>query len=1101
MPLKINLLLMKRSMNEIINSCRVKFFCPLLVLFFMMMMSGAAFAQVSASGQVIDASGETIPGVTILEKGTSNGVVTDLDGSYSLTVSSEESVLVFSYVGFETREITVGNQSSINVTLDPKVDVLEEVVVVGYGIQKKVNLTGSVATIDFSDEAASRAVTNISSALSGMAAGVSVAQGSGQPGSNNATIRIRGTGTLNNSNPLVLVDGFESDMNNVNPGDIETISVLKDAAASAIYGSRAANGVILITTKKGSGKPSFSYTGLMSFQDPVNTVEMVSDYAQHMELINEGRENMQRPAQFSQSTIEAWRNARENPGELNEYGVPNYMAYPNTDWFDEIFSQGIMHKHDLSVSGSSDKTDYYVSFGYLDNSGIVEGSGLEKYQYRVNLETELNDWLTVGTRIYGLQQSKGMANVSRAFEFLDKTTPGIYPGSSNKWGVPALIVQESSNANNIFEKMARGGHDKMFRASASIYGIIKLADNLTLEPNFNYAPEWGDYATWGIQKGRWDFVKDVRQDKSDLSVQNIYNSSFKRKRYISDILLRYSKQVTPDHKIDLLAGNNISYYNENSFNATAKGMADWSLHQLSTATEVTNANGTQTDWALISYFGRANYNYKDKYLFEANVRADESSRFHSDSRLGVFPSFSVGYRISEEPFMQGVSNIFQNLKIRGSWGKLGNNSIGNYAWQSIYGLVKQVIGGQPTTGLAVTKIGNNYLQWESTTTSNIGLDVALLNQRLTGGIDIYDKDTDGILFVPDMYVSMGTADGSTQNLASVRNRGIELNLGWRDDIDDFSYRVQGNFSINDNKVTKFRGAVERGWVEDEDGNRVYRSNVGETVQNGFGGIIAEGHTLGEYFSHTIYKGDGRYPGAGEADLTQGPVDGMIRDGYNLRWATSMIDQGYTFVGSNIVSPSGLYLGDLVYADNNGDGDYGNENDKQFTGKSSLPKYNFGLQLSASYKGIDISMIWGGSAGHYLYWNQDFYNATRTVNGNPISKHIADNHFFYDSSNPSDPRTNQDAKYPRLTDATERNNDLASEFWLYDASFVKLRNLQIGYSLPLQWIERVNIEKVRVFFSGENLLTITNYPGIDPEIGATVNYPTLRQVAFGLQVQF
>lgn len=1089
-------------MKKTINSSRIGIVRYLLALFVSLVVAGDLFAQaVSISGRVTEPSGEPIPGVNVLEKGYSNGTITDMDGNFSLVVNSEQSTLVFSFIGFESQEIAVGQNTQISVTMNPATDVLDEIVIVGYGTQKKVNMTGSVATVNFSDDVSGRPVTNVSSALSGLAAGVNVMQGSGQPGSDDATIRIRGTGTLNNSNPLVLVDGFEADMNNVNPNDIETISILKDAAASAIYGSRAANGVILITTKRGSDTPSFNYSGSYSVQSPLNTVEMVNDYARHMELINEGRENMQRPHQFSQTNIDAWRYAQENPHELNIYGVPNHIAYPNTNWFDEVFSSGVMQKHDLSVSGSSDKVNYYLSFGYLDNEGIMKDSGLKRYQYRVNLESELNDWLTLGTRVYGLQQSKGMANVRNAFDFLDKTTPGIYPGSDDRWGVPALIVEESSNANNIFEKMVRGGHDKMFRASASIYGIIKLTDHLTIEPNLNYAPEWGDYATWGVPKGRWDYVKDVRQDKTDLGVQNIYNSSFKRARYISDILVRYSKQLTPDHGIDFLAGNNVSYYNENSFNATGRGMSDWSLHELSTATEITNANGTQTDWALVSYFGRLNYNYQDKYLLETNIRADESSRFHPDNRLGIFPSFSAAYRISEEPFMQGLSGTFQNIKIRGSWGQLGNNSIGDYAWQSIYGLVKQVIGGRPETGLAVTKIGNNFLKWENTTTTNIGLEVALLNQRLTGEFDFYNRDTDGILYVPDMYVSMGTAAGSTQNLASVRNRGMEAVVSWRDDKGDFSYKVQGNFSINNNEVTKFRGAVERGWVDDGNGGQVYKSNVGETVQNGFGGVIAEGHTLGEYFLHTVYSGDGRYPGSGNAGLTQGPTDGMIRNGYNLRWVTSMIDQGYTFVGSDIVSPNGLYLGDLIYADNNGDGDYGNENDKQFTGKSSLPKYNFGLQLSASYKGWDMSMIWGGSAGFHLYWNQDFYNATRTVNGNPISKHIADDHFFYDSANPSDPRTNQEAKYPRLTDATERTNDLQSDFWLYDASFVKLRNVQIGYRFPERWVGRLGIENLRMYFSGENLLTITNYPGVDPEIGASVNYPTLKQVAFGVQLQF
>ena len=1097
----IGLAIMKKFIPKNMATLLGGWFCKTIFMLGILFRTVSLYAQKpEIKGTITDKDGP-MPGVNVIEKGTSNGVITDPNGEFSIGVTDESSVLIFSFVGMKTQEIKVDGKRILTIEMIPENDLLEEVAVVGYGIQKKVNLTGSVSTVDFAEQADSRPVTNVSTALSGLAAGVQVMQGSAQPGSDNSTIRIRGTGTLNNSNPLVLVDGFEADMNNVNPSDIESISVLKDAASCAIYGSRGANGVILVNTKKGSKRPTVTYSGIISFQQPSNTIEMVSDYARHMELINEGRDNMSRAHQFSQSSIDAWRYAKDHPDELNEYGVPNSIAYPNTNWFDEIFHTGKLTEHNLSVSGSSEKVKYLFSFGYLNNEGIMDDSGLEKYQFRTNLETDLYSWLTLGTRIYGLSQSKGMANISRGFSYLDKTTPGIYPGSSDKWGVPALQVEESSNANNIFEKMVREGYDKMFRASASIYGIVKVFKGLTFEPSFNYAPEWGDYATWGVPKGTWDYVKDERVTNTDLSVQQIYNSSFKRKKYIMDLLLRYHTVVNGNHKINALIGHNTTYYNQNSFNATVQGMTDWSLHQLSTGTEVLSANGSETDWALISYFGRLNYNFNDRYLFEMNMRADASSRFHPDARVGFFPSFSFGYRISEEPFMEDLKDVFQNLKIRASWGKLGNNSSGNYDWQSYYGNVKQVLGGDPTDGLAIQKIGNSFLEWETTTTSNLGIDMAMCDQRLVTEIELYNKDTEGILFVPAMYATMGTVEGSTQNLAAVRNQGLELNLSWKEKKGDFQYEIGANLAYNVNRVTKYRGAVERGWVDDGTGTLVYQSNVGETVQSGFDGVIAEGHTLGEYYLHTVYNGDGRYPGAGDAGLYEGPSDGMIRNGYQMKWVEKMIDQGYTFVGSNIVSPTGLYLGDLIYNDNNGDGDYGNENDKQFTGKSSLPKFNFGLNLSASYRGLDLSMVWAGSAGFSLYWNQDFYNASRTANGYSISQYYADNHYFYNTADPNDSRTNVDALLPRLTDDTERTNDLASDFWLYDASFLKLRNLQIGYTIPEQLTKKILIQKMRVYVSGENILTLTKFPGMDPEIGADVNYPTMKQFAFGVNVSF
>lgn len=1073
----------------------------MILLWGIFFTSLGAFAQkLEVTGTVSDAQGP-MAGVNVIEKGTTNGVITDMNGKFSIRVENENSILLFSFVGMEAQETGVKTQRNFSIVMSPVVDLLDEVAVVGYGIQKKVNLTGSVSTIDFEDQAESRPITNVSTALSGLAAGVQVMQGSSKPGSDNSTIRIRGTGTLNNSNPLVLVDGFEADMNNVNPNDIESISVLKDAASCAIYGSRGANGVILVSTKKGNKQPSVTYSGILSFQQPSNTVEMVSDYARHMELINEGCDNMLKSHIFSQSSIDTWRTAKETPNEVNEYGVPFYIAYPNTNWFDEIFHTGQLAEHNLSVSGSSEKVKYLFSLGYLNNEGIMDNSGLKQYQFRTNIEVDLYNWLTMGTRVYGLSQFAGMGNISRGFDYLYQTTPGIYPGTTNKWGVPALQVEESSNANNIYEKMVRDGYDNRFRANASLYAIVKLLKRLTFEPAFNYAPEWLDYATWGVEKGTWDYVKDLRVTESDLSVQSIYNSSTKKKKYILDLLLRYNTDFNTSHHLSALGGYNVTYFNQNNFNATVQGMADWSLHQLSTGTTVLSANGTETDWALISYFGRLNYNYSDRYLVEVNMRADASSRFHPDHRLGVFPSVSFGYRLSEEPFMEGMKDIFQNLKIRASWGQLGNNSSGNYDWQSYYGSVNQILGGAPTEGLAISKTGNEFLEWETTTTTNLGFDFAALDQRLFAEFELYNKNTTGILFVPDTYGVMGTATGATQNIAAVQNQGIELNINWKEKQGNLTYQLGANFSYNHNIVTKYRGEVERGWITDSNGNREYVSNVGETVESGFNGVIAEGHTLGEYFLQTVYHGTGSYPGAGEAATNAGPSDGMLRDAYDMKWAEKMVSQGATFVGSNIVSQTGLYLGDLVYEDNNGDGNYGNDNDKQFNGKSSLPRVNFGLNLSASYKGLDLSMIWAGSAGYYLYWNQDFYNASRTANGYSISEYYANNHYFYDSSNPGDARTNTSALLPRITDGTERTNGVASDFWLYDASFLKLRNLQLGYTIPKEYSQKLLIQKLRIYLSGENLFTFTKFPGMDPEIGADVNYPTMKQMAVGLSVSF
>lgn len=1063
------------------------------------------FSQtVKITGTVTDNNGEPLIGVSVGQKGTSNGVMTDIDGNYALNnIEIGKSAITFTYVGYTPVELAITSNKRYDVVLKEVTNTLDEVVVVGYATQKKANLTGAVATIDFGEAMSSRPIANASSALAGLSAGVQIQQSSGKPGGDGAAIRIRGTGTLNNNSPLVLVDGVEWDMNNVNTNDIESITILKDAASASIYGSRAANGVILVTTKKGKGKPKINYSYYGSIQKPQNKLSMVSDYARHMELINEGAENMDRPHVFGQSTIESWRAAQNNPNELSQNGVPNYMAYPNTDWFEEIMGTGFSQQHNISISGSSDKVSYLVSLGYVDNEGVMNkkglDSGLERFQFRTNLEAKLTNWFTIGTRLHGLKQSVGLANISRGFEYLTITTPGIYPGETDKWGITAA-TEESTNANNIFMQMGRQGLDDMFRGNFTLYGKISPMQGLSLEASYNYAPDFGDYANWGFKNGSWDYVNNVRTNDSSLENSVLFNKSFKRHRENSEILARYNNSFG-DHEIGALAGFTTSIYRESSFGVKRKGMSDWSLHELNTASEMLSTESSATDWALVSYLGRINYAYKSKYLFEANLRYDGSSRFSSDSRWGLFPSFSAGWRLNEESFMNFSKSYLSNLKIRASWGKLGNNMSGNYDWQATYSTNKIVVDGKPTTGLAVTKLGNSLLEWESTSTANLGIDFGFLNNRLSGEVDIYNKATSGILFTPDIPLSMGYVTGATENIAKVRNKGVELSMAWRDEIKDFSYQIGGNFSFNHNKIIKYRGSLDRHWVYDEKGYPIdFASNYGDVARSGFGGIIVEDRMIGEMYIREVYKGNGSYDG-GKPDINAGPVDGMIRTEQDMQWVKAMISDGYKFNGVTKIAKDQLWYGDLIYADANGDGNYGDTNDLNLTGTSSQPKYNFGINLSVAFKGFDFYMLWAGSAGFDLYWNNSSYNGTMTKNGYAISNRVADDHYFYDPTNPDDSRNNINGRYPRLTDQTQRDNGISSSFWKYKGDYIKLKNLQLGYTLPTRITNKFFVDKLRLYVSGENLLTITDYPGLDPEMGTSVNYPLTQQIAFGVQVAF
>ena len=1053
------------------------------------------------TGKVIDAKGEPVIGATVMEKGTTNGTITDFDGNFTINVS-DNSMLEVSYVGYQTQSVKATYGKNLAITLKEDTELLDEVVIVGYGTQKKVNLTGSISTVNFDENISSRPILNASSALAGLSAGVQIQQTSGKPGASGATIRVRGTGTLNSNNPLVLVDGIEWDMNNVNTEDIASISILKDAASAAIYGSRAANGVILVTTKKGKGKAKISYSFNGAIQKAQNKLEFISDYSRHMELINEGAENMGRGQIFNQSTIDKWKEAKLSPNGLNEYGVPNYIAYPNTDWFNEIIGTGFSQKHNIAINGSNEKTNYFVSIGYLNTDGIMNqkgmNSGLRQIHFRTNLEIKINDWLTIGTRLNGLKQNQGLTNIDNGFKYLSQTTPGVYPGEPNKWGVPAAI-EESTTANNIFGQMNREGYDKMFRGNFTLYGSINPIRGFSIEGSYNYAPDWGDYATWGKPNGTWNYTTNQRQSESALENASIFNKSFKRHRENSEILIKYNSDINNIHEIGVLGGFTTSYYKESSFGVTRKGMTDWQLTELNTATELVSSESNETDWALISYFARLNYAFKEKYLFEANMRYDGSSRFSPDSRWGLFPSFSLGWRINEEEFMDFSKSILSNLKIRASWGKLGNNASGNYDWQANYNSQNVVIDSSPYKGLYIDKLGNNALKWETTTITNIGFDFGFFDNKLYGEFDWYNKVTSGILFTPSIPITMGYITGSTENIAKVQNKGIELTVGWRDNIKNFKYEISGYFSYNNNKVIKYKGKLSRYWEYDDKGYPIrFVNNYGDVAQSGFGGVIVEGRMLGEMYLRQVYKGKGTYSG-GKPDPKSGPTDGIIRTQQDMDWVQAMLLDGYTFNGVNKISKDQLWYGDIIYEDSNGDGNYGDTNDQNFTGTSSQPKYNFGLNLSASYKGIDLYMLWAGSAGFDLYWNHSSYNGTQTKNGYGISKRVADNHYFYNPNDPNDPRTNIMGKYPRLTDQTQRDNALPSNFWKYNGNYLKLKNIQIGYSLPKKIISKLFVENLRLYISGENLITITKYPGLDPEIGNSVTYPLTKQFSFGVQL--
>lgn len=514
-----------------------------------------------------------------------------------------------------------------------------------------------------------------------------------------------------------------------------------------------------------------------------------------------------------------------------------------------------------------------------------------------------------------------------------------------------------------------------------------------------------------------------------------------------------------------------------------------------------SVGGGAFDRASRSFFGRINYAYKSRYLFEANLRHDGNARYHRDYRWGTFPSFSAAWRISEESFMLNTKNWLDNLKLRVSYGSVGNNGgddVGEYEYQSTYGGSKYPFGGKLISGLASTSIANSMLSWETSKMTNVGIDLNALNNRLSFTMDAFVKNTTGILFTPSIYLTAGNKGAPRKNIAEMTTKGVELSLGWKDRIEEVSYSISGNFSYTPNKIKKYKGELVAGYDE----NGEWKSNIGDVASSTSAvNPVIEDRIMKEYYVRNPYKGSGK--GYAADGVNGGPTDGMIRTESDMEWMKAMIDAGHTFMPNKTISKDKIWYGDYIYADANGDGIYGGSDDKEFQGVSSDPKYNFGLQMSAAWRGFDISMNWAGAAGFKLYWGASTgYNSPTTRVGVALGTDIANDHYFYNPENPSDPRTNLYAQYGRLVNGESGYQNVeTSSLYLFNGNYLKLKNLTFGYTLPAHISKKIFTDNLRVYVSIENVFNITKYPGQDPELGAYPEYTSLRQFAFGANISF
>ncbi len=971
------------------------------------------------TGTVLDINGDPVIGANIVEKGTTNGIITDINGKFSLQVT-DNAVLQISYIGYNTCEVAVNNQSSITVKLTEDTQAIEEVVVVGYGVQKRENLTGAVSAI-MGDELTKRPVGQTSIALQGIAPGVTITQQSGQPGQDAGTIRIRGIGTLNDSNPLVLVDGTAMDLNSVDPNIIESISVLKDAASSSIYGSRAANGVILITTKRAKNKEfSVSYNGYAGWQTPTDLPDKVNAI-DHMVMLNEAYRNVGRSPLYTDQYIQEYR----------EKGPSDRDHYPDVDWQKAVYNQyAFQQNHFFTLNGGTEKMKLLAAIGYYDQQGITPNTDYNRFTVRLNSDMQFTQRFSAKLDMYlkyNTQKTPGRG-IYDVIYWINRT-PSIYPDvlSNGKYAV-------GWDGDNVLAFAKDGGFAKTKTPSASINMALSYQFTDFLKADVSYTPIYNNNITSTYNKSVNTYYADGELAYTKPSKSVLYEHRGWGLSHDFKALINFDKAFG-QHNLKALAGFQWESGTDDYIDASRDTFMFPQYPKLNAGgTDNQKASGSGSEYALASFFGRINYDYQGKYLFEANVRYDGSSRFDLGHKWGFFPSFSSGYRISEENFWEPIRDIVDNAKFRVSWGQLGNQNIGNYAFASVVSYSSYIIGGQPVTSGAINDMSNSAISWEKTEMLDFGVDLQFFS-RLSASFDYYNKKTSDILWKLNIPLIIGL-NPTYQNAAKVSNKGWDLELRWNDRINDFRYGASFILSDVKNKVVDLKGISMTGLTVNREGYPI----------NSIYGL----ETIG-YISKEDYNADGSYKHA-------------------------------TQFGA-------FAPGDIKYKDQNDDGIINNE-DEVIIG-NTVPRFTYGLNLDAGWKGFDFSMFWQGVGKADGYLNKQ---ATMPFYWGASALEMHKDHWT---------EKNPNARFPRLA-FNETNNEQNSSFWMASAAYLRLKNVTLGYTLPKALTEKIKFSHVRLYVSGQNLLSIDKFwDGFDAEapVGDGAYYPQVKVFTIGLDVKF
>ncbi len=997
--------------------------------------------QRTIKGKITSSTGDPIPGATVVLKGSNNGTITDFDGNYVLTNIPGDAILICSFVGMRSQEVSVTGKDVINVVLEEETIGIEEVVAIGYGTQKKANLTGAVSAVKVDEKITSRALTNLSSGMQGLVPGLAISQNSGMAGKNDVSILIRGLGTVNNSKPLVVVDGMpDVDINRLNMHDIESISVLKDAASSAVYGSRAANGVILITTRSGKGqsKTRINISSSYAIEEPTKAYEFMADYPRALTLHQQAAAVNTLPSNFmfKNGTIDQWM----------ALGMIDPLAYPNTDWWDIIMRTGRVQNHNVSASGGTEKSNFFISVGILDEKGLQINNDYSRYNARFNYDYKVRTNMNVGAKFsgnwskytYALEDGFTDDNSSNTAGFdMQYAIAGItpYDPATGYFG-GVMAYNEDPQAYNPYTLYINSlNHQNRQEANVSAYwdwspfkgftARVDYALNYYNQFRYNAPTPNRSYNFQTMAFGSRVYVGD------NAGIANYTNTGYKTQL---NGRLNYDFNFGNNHIFNAMFAYSEEFWYDRYQMSSRNDRLHPTLHEIDAAlTDIQSTGGNSDTEGLRSYIGRLNYTGFDKYLFEANFRYDGSSKFLPGHQFGFFPSAAIGWRFTEEEFVQNIlPSWISSGKFRLSYGGLGNNSgVGNYEQQETLNASNYMIAGGIVKGFVNKKMVNQDLSWETTKILNIGLDLSFLDNRLNTELDYYDRLTTGMNRPSEMSILLtGAYDAPRKNIGDLRNRGIEANITWHEKRGDFNYMVNLNASYNTTVLEKWNEFLGRGWVFL---NMPY---------------------------HFLYT----YEATGIAQTWE--------DVYNA-------------------TPQSASPGDILRKDLNGDGKIDGNDLKAYPHtQRDRPTTNFALNANVSWKNFDLSVLLQGAAGRKTYW-LNIYNNTNFGTQRYASTW---NHW----ENPWSVE-NRDGEWPRL--GGSGNNRAETSFWLDDLSYLRFKNIQLGYTLPKNLLQRIGIDNVRIYGSAENLFTITKFRGLDPEKAGNASdaYPLNKSFSLGINI--